>query len=550
MSRKSKGKNLAAGRGQATDPFGPQIVRAAQFESQGNLEAAYGIYRQILAEAPQHSHVNIRLVTLLTQAGQFEAAAKHCANILESNKNNIFALTVYADCMSGLSNYEEAIQYYERAIGQFGGVEGRQLRSADKAQIYYRLGNIYGESDLYESAKRMLVKAAELDPEFAGAYCVLGSICSAMGESDQAITYFRKAIELNPLLGRAHKGLAHEKKHLELDSEVEAMQELFDSGRMALEDKTEVAFALGKAYEELGDYKKAFKCFSEGNRLHRSVYAYDIAEDLSNIETLRLLYKPEYAKSEAIGAGQLAGITPVLIVGMPRTGSSLLEQMLSSHSLVHGIGESDAAFSLLHAASKGDLRNLSSLGPADWRQMGEEYLSLVSKNAGGKPFVVDKMLSNFQCIGLMRMMCPQAKIINCRREAMDVALSAYKNAFKKGSLECSYDLEDFGALYRRYDEVMKYWRKTLPGWVYDLDYEDLIADPEKELRSVLSFIGLEFEESCLSFYKTKRVILTASMTQVRQPVYKSSVNLWKRYEKELQPFKKAYKGSWFGFLRK
>jgi hypothetical protein len=342
-----------------------------------------------------------------------------------------------------------------------------------------------------------------------------------------------------------HRDLAFLKKHTEVDADIEAMETLYKSGRVEGQPAVFLAFGLGKAYEDLQQHQKAFGFWREGNRRARQLSPYRVDWDLAYSKSMRKTFTRAYLRAEA--SDYTTEINPIFIVSMPRSGSSLVEQILACHPAIYGGGELNTLPDLCKHAVARCPDDLGQLKQADWRRLGGEYLAQVTGRMEGEICVTDKLPANYLHIGMIRMMFPNAKVIHCARDPMDTALSCFKNNFQPGLVPYTYDLKDLGIIYRDYEKCMAYWHKVLPGWVYDIQYEELTADPEPQIRRLLEYLGLPFEEACLSFHRSERVMRTASTDQVREPIHQRSINKWKNYAKELQPFKKARRGGLFGF---
>jgi len=233
---------------------------------------------------------------------------------------------------------------------------------------------------------------------------------------------------------------------------------------------------------------------------------------------------------------------PIFIVGMPRSGTSLTEQILASHSAVYGAGELDALDAAIRCAVEHFPADLTTLDSAAWKSIRERYLTELSCHAGGAAYVSDKMPSNFLHIGAIGILFPDAKIIHCRRDPLDIGLSCFRNHFVSDQLIFTCNLTDLGRYYRHYIDLMTYWKKTRAENIYDIQYESLVTNPEREVRALLEFCELPFEDNCLSFHNSKRTVKTASAAQVRQPIYRDSLQGWRHYEHELRPLLSSLKG--------
>ncbi len=550
MSRKGKQGPAAqhgrpvAGRDTHKDPFQAQLDLAQRYEQAGQVDRAASACRQILDADAEHAPANLKLASLYHNAGHHREAAGYWEKVIRADSRNLFAIFNHARCLQQLKRFDEAVERFEQGLKIAGSGAAKMSRS-ELAIPYFHLAHVYEDMHENEKEEQCLKTAIRLNPDYTEAIHALGYLYRLLGNLDEARACFRQAIETDPEFGAAHRDLALTKKHTELDDDVKTMERLYDSGRLSGDALVYLAFGLGKAYEDLQEYDKAFECWQTGNRLHHQLHPYETDRDLQISRSLKRTFNRAYIRQEA--SNEPTDITPVFIVSMPRAGSSLTEQILASHSSVYGAGEILTVQTVCIDAVENFPEDLVNLKRRDWHRLGGEYLRKTCEPLNGQTYVTDKLPGNYQHIGIIRMMFPNAKIVHCRRDPMDTALSCYKTNFQPGAVPYSYNLDTLGVIYREYEKLMAYWRKVLPGWVYDIDYERLTADPENQVRQLLAFLDLPFEDACLSFHTSKRVTRTASTTQVRQKIHRNSVRKWKHYEKGLQPFRKARRGSLFGF---
>jgi tetratricopeptide (TPR) repeat protein len=430
--------------------------------------------------------------------------------------------------------FEEAVEAQEKAIELNPG----------SAEAHNGLAAVLLDAGRVEEAIAAFRRATELDPTSARAYSNLGAALSDLGRNDEAAAAYRKALVLKPDYISVYRYLGQLKKFTPDDPELAAMERLARERELGVEDRIELLFALGKAYEDIEDYDRAFDAYAEGNRLKRSRIDYDIAAEQAKAERIIASFGAELLAC-ADGVGNPSEL-PVFIVGLPRSGTSLVEQILASHPEVHGAGELR-----LTPAMNAEIKRfvpahcglpfpefVSMVAPEGWRAAGEAYVAAVSKLAPGASRITDKMPFNFLWVGLIHMALPKARIIQCRRNALDTCLSCFKRHFVVGSEFC-YDLDELGAYYRLYDRVMAHWHRALPGKILTVDYEELVADLPRVARGMIAHCGLDWTDACLEFHKTQRAVQTASASQVRRPIYTSSVELWRRYGDRLAPLKQA-----------
>jgi tetratricopeptide (TPR) repeat protein len=293
-------------------------------------------------------------------------------------------------------------------------------------------------------------------------------------------------------------------------------------------------FALGKIYEDLGEFEKAFACVREGNRIKRATYAYDIKRDNQFFANLKAVFSKQFCdRYESCGH---KNNTPIFILGMPRSGTSLVEQILSSHPLVYGADELKELSQIVLAScrnfSGGEFPGcIVNYRPQDFERLGARYIESIQQYSS-KNHITDKMPHNFMYIGMIRLMLPNAKIIHCKRDPLDNCWSLFKTLFAPPH-EYAYDLSELGEYYKHYQDLMEHWHLTFPGYIHDIQYENLVTDQKLQTVRLLEYCGLEWHDDCLLFYQAQRRVSTASAVQIRQPIYRSSVHLWKQYKKQL-----------------
>jgi tetratricopeptide (TPR) repeat protein len=369
------------------------------------------------------------------------------------------------------------------------------------------------------------------------------SLKTANRQTDCVQTY-RKSIELAPHLGEAYWSLANLKTFKFEPADMEAMQTQLTHGKLTPEDRFHFHFALGKALEDAGQYEESFKHYEQGNSLRRKGVGYDAEWNTEQMRRMKALFTPEFF---AARAGQGAGAPdPIFIVGLPRSGSTLLEQILSSHTQVEGTMELADIPNLVKELGGSQVRSkskypesIAALDADALRALGERYLELTRiYRRTHAPFFIDKLPNNFAHTGLIQLILPRAKIIDARRHPLGCCFSGYKQHFARGQ-HFTYSLDEIGRYYRDYVELMAHYDNVLPGRVHRVIYERLIEDTEGEVRRVLDYCGLPFEERCLRFYENERAVRTASSEQVRRPIYREGVDHWLNYEPWLGPLKSA-----------
>jgi tetratricopeptide (TPR) repeat protein len=375
-----------------------------------------------------------------------------------------------------------------------------------------------------------------------------GHALKTKGLFDDAVGSYKMAIQSNRGHGEAYYALANLKTYRFGQTEMNLMVELIQDPNLSFMDRVYMSFSLGKAYEDGKDFSRSFKFYEKGNKLKKTQSRYS-AKKMTEEFRLQKIVCDQTFFSAKNGVGHSSS-APIFIVGLPRAGSTLLEQILSSHSQVDGTLELPNILSLSQQLRRRSINNatpgypsiLDKLENEEFFLFGKKFIEDTLIHRQGSAYFIDKMPNNFRHLGLIKLILPNAKVIDARRNAMDCCFSGFKQLFAEGQ-EFSYDLSDLGQYYKDYVELMTHWNEVLPDFVLRVNNEDVIDDLEGEVRRMLDFCGLEFEEQCLYFYKNKRNVRTPSADQVRQPVSKSGVARWKPYEEFLLPLKNSL-GPW------
>ncbi len=399
------------------------------------------------------------------------------------------------------------------------------------------LGNAYAQVGEVELAVEAYQRSLALEPRVSGVQMGYGHVLKTQGDQEGALRAYRAAIAIKPDSGETYWSMANLKVLRFEEAEVEAMEEQLRRTDLAESADIHFRFALGKAYEDLGDHDKAWHYYHSGNQRQRKKVFYDpVAFEVRHEEIIEVFSSELLAQHAGQGDESAA---PIFIVGLPRSGSTLIEQILASHSQVEGTAELPTLGRL--AMSIGRYRpdrkqypvTVRGLRSKDLRAYGRQYLEETRAfRTTTKPYFTDKLPNNFSHVGLVRLILPNAKFINARRHPFDSCLGGYKQLFGKGQ-DFTYDMMELAAYYRQYHQTMRHWHTVLPGKVLDVHYEDTVTDLETQVRRILAHCGLPFEEACVRFHETRRAVKTASSEQVRQPLYTSALGTWRRYEKHL-----------------
>ncbi|MGQ8366096.1 tetratricopeptide repeat-containing sulfotransferase family protein [Glaciecola sp. 1036] len=484
-----------------------QYLQKQKHDKEGlTLLAEIGIALKIYGEAefllesclalhPEHVPAGIEYVKLLSKMGKFKQALDVAENLLEKRPDNPVILTTKATALVGIGEIEQAIS------------------------IYLSLLDTHQQHSLH---------------------LLLGHAYKAKGDLAKAIDSYQQAYKINPSFGDAYWSLANTKTYKFSENEIAAMQTQLKN-EISSNDQIHFCFALGKAFEDRKDYVKSFHFYHLGNEKKNQSTGYRPEFIEQQVINQKRVFNPELFKRFAdVGCPQP---DPIFIVGLPRAGSTLLEQILASHSQVDGTMELHNIIGLV-ARLRGQQNRypdiINELNPEYFAKFGEQYLKETQVYRDSAPFFIDKMPNNFMFIGLIKLILPKAKIIDARREPMACCFSGFKQLFGEGQ-EFTYGLENISKYYNSYLEMMEHWDQVLPGHVLRVQHEDVINDLEGQVKRILEYCNLPFEQACIEYYKTERTIKTPSSEQVRQPIFKDSMQQWKHYEAFLQPLKDILK---------
>ncbi|PKU25166.1 tetratricopeptide repeat-containing sulfotransferase family protein [Telmatospirillum siberiense] len=524
----------------------------------GRLDRAEGYYAKALSLNPNYAEAHSNLANLLNDRGRLDEAAAEARRAIDLNPQMADAYINLAAVESSRYRFTEALRWLD-ALLVFAPMHAGGL--AARAQSLIRLERL---PEALESAKR----AVENAPESSDAHNTVGQVLQALSRFDEALEAFDRAASLpglateNALVNRAilfmengRKDEARAAFDRALDSFPRSAQALFnrsdlktfaendpdirtiedmllDGGTRSLADSQALHFTLGKAYLDVGNSDRAFYHLNEGNRLKRSTFHFDIGATTEWMRRIAKVFSPALFKS-CRGVGAPSSL-PVFIVGIPRSGTTLIEQILASHSQVLGGGELSQLQRIVDGIGVYP-EDVVKFDKTVWERIGRDYLARVEPLAQGRLHVVDKMPANFLHAGLIRLALPNARIIHCRRDPVDTCLSCYTKLFTAEQL-FTYDLAELGRFHVAYQKLMAHWRKVLPKDRFiEVDYEAVVDDLEGEAKRLIDFLGLPWEESCLNFHENRRTIRTASVNQVRRPIYKSSMGRWKAHARHLEP---------------
>jgi tetratricopeptide (TPR) repeat protein len=497
----------------------------------GRHEDAIQRYEAALAHRSDYVEANGNLGSALASLDRHDRAIPHFEHLL----------SVRPDSWEGHINLGRALTAVKREAEALSHLRAALELRPDHAETHLFLGIALTAVEREEEAVACYERAIVLQPDLSDAHSGRGSALTTLGRIDEAHQAYETALALAPARANVHRRLAMAKRFMPGDPQLKAMEDLArDIGTLDEEQRIGLHFALGKAYADLGDRSRAFGHLVEGNALRRTRIVYDERVALVVIERIRLAFSPGLIGSKS-GIG-VASDLPIFIVGMPRSGTTLVEQILASHPLVFGGGErhdfSDALAGLIETenATSPILKFVESLDREKLAGIAERYLAASRAIAPEASRITDKMPANFRFIGLIHLALPRARIIHVRRDPLDTCMACFSQLFAEDNQPFSYDLGELGRYYRAYAELMDHWGRVLPqGALLDVHYEDLVSDFELQAQRIVAYCGLDWDQRCLAFHQTARRVKTASAVQVRQPLYQSAVGRWQPYREMLKP---------------
>ena len=488
-------------------------------------------YALILSVDPNNADALHRLGLIRFRQGRPEEAEALIRKLLQIDPALPEAHNSLGAVLRALQRHAEAIASFQQAL----------FARPDYAEAHNNLGNTYFELSRYADAVAEYDLALAVRPAYADALANRATALKTLGRLDEAARGFADAIALAPTAARLYLELSDCKRFTPGDAHLAAMQNLMrDAAALSDEDRMLLHFALAKALTDLDEHEAAFAHMNAANGLKRRHTVYDEAATLGEMARIRQVFTPELLRVRA-GAGNPSPV-PVFIVGMPRSGSTLVEQILASHPAVVGAGEINDFPALVGGLGSSGAHfpeAVPAMTPEQFYRLGSDYLARILPAAPAALRITDKMLANFRYAGLIHLALPGARIIHTRRDPVDTCLSCYSKLFTD-DLPFAYELGELGRYYRAYESLMAHWRSLLPdGVLLEVQYEALVADIEREARRIVAHCGLPWDDRCLAFYRTERPVRTASANQVRQPIYRTSVARSHAYAALLQPLRDA-----------
>jgi tetratricopeptide (TPR) repeat protein len=523
---------VAFERAALTDPQRRAVAEATAALVADDRKSAERLFREILRSDPSHLAGLCGLAALSLAADKPGDAERLLRHALKQSAHSPLPRRGLGQTLLALGRLEEA------------GATARQLTriEPENPQSWIMIAAIATRLMRQEEALEAYEQAARLKPDEARIRMSIGHVLKTLGRRAESEAAYKAALAMDPGKAEAYWSLADLKNYSFSDAEIAAMQQLLAAAGMDRGQAAQLEFALGKAFEQRRKYGESFEYYARGNALRRLDAPFDIEHFERRSARICAFFNGEFFARHA-GSGNPSP-APIFIVGLPRSGSTLIEQILASHSRVEGTMELPNIITITHqfedmeAGRDGYPETVGTAPPGLFAALGNRYLEETAPLRGGRERFTDKLPNNFSHVGLIHAILPQATIIDARRHPMDTCFSVFKQHFAEGQT-FGYDLEDLGRYYRCYLALMDHWDAVLPGKVLHFQYEELVRDPEARIRRLLQHCGLPFESACLSFHETRRSVRTASAEQVRQPLYSSGVGHWRHFEAQLAPLRRA-----------
>lgn len=537
------------------EPIIPNLQGAAHARL-GDFEAAVASFEKALILDPGFADAHFNLGNVLRRLGRIRDAAESFGKAIECRPDYADACLNLGITLEQLGNPREAAANYIRAIriapdfpeahNNLGAVLSDMGQLEDAIACYRRalqsrpefaeacnnLGEALNRLQDPEAAAASCRRALAIRPDYAEAHNNLGNALKHLGKTDEAVASYARALAIAPAYAEAHRNLSTLKTYRDDDEQFRTMRRLVGQSDVSAHERMLLGFALGKAWSDIARYDESFDCLTEANRLRKAELGYDIAVTRERYDRLVAAFSGDSsAPTPADVATHRSDRQVIFIVGMPRSGTTLVEQILASHPEVHGAGELDLLDRAVHDSG------WPAVPPSAerLRAVGNAYQAGLDRIVTSRRCITDKMPFNFWWIGFILSIWPDAKIVHVRRDARATCWSNFKTFFSNTGIGFDNDLADIAAYYRLYAEIMAFWHRRFPGRIFDLDYETLIGQQEAETRRLLEYAGLDWAHSCLAFHETERAVQTASAAQVRRELYRDRSDDWQHYRKHLAP---------------
>ncbi len=503
--------------------------------AQGDYDEAVELCRQAIDLAPDFTMAHSNLGVALKEQGKLAESLTALRRALELDPKHVAAHNNLGDVLNSLGRHEEAVKHLTRAI----------KLDPNCHEAYNNLGLALNNLERPVEATRYLERSLELSPVYVPAHINLGNALVSQGRIEEGTAHYLQALDLQPDCVAAYYSLAINSRRTFSDEEIHHTESLLSADRQSEDDRMLLSFTLAQIVAKEGRHDEAFEYCRQANDLRKARYrkrgvTFDIDAHVSLVDGIISTFSAEFF--ERTRSWGIESELPVFIVGMPRSGTTLVEQIISSHHSVFGAGElPDIEYMVADLPTTLGVPDrypgcIVQAAPEELHKLAQAHLQRLRGLGGEATNVVDKMTVNFLHLGLIATLFPTARVIHCMRDPRDICVSCYFHNFARAGLCFTFDLEHLGAFYAQYERLMSHWREVLPLQMMDVSYEELVHDQDTGTRNLVAFCGLEWDPDCLAFHKNQRTVKTASALQVRQPIYTTSVGRWKNYQRQLKPF--------------
>ena len=504
------------------------LIEATNHHKNNRLEDLEKVLRKIILIDPNYFPAFFNLARLFEMSKKFEEAIKLYKKTLEINPNHLESILNLINCYEDINELDKALKISEDSC----------KLHPDKYEVHYTLGRLTRKKGRnLDKAYNAYKKTLSINSNFKFAKIGLGQIYKSKGNFSEAKKTFQKIIDSDGNEIRAYYEIADFLNDKEIKKNIKSLKILENDNKQKYGNKIYLYFTMGKLFEKINKYDKAIHYYNLGNNLKRKQINYSIDYDEKKFDALKKTID-KFGANKKRNIGHKSS-RPIFIVGMPRSGTTLIEQIISSHSKIFGGGELFLFTEFVQKElnlenNKNFLEILNNLTEKSFFNIGKIYIDEIEKISKKNKYLTNKLPGNFINIGLIKLSLPNAKIIHCERNPLDTCFSCYKTFFTQGHAYC-YSLEELTSFYMLYEKQMEYYKKIFGKQILNVKYEDVINNVKNETKKILDYLDLSFEESCLEFYKNKRPIQTASLVQARKPVFKSSINCWMKYKNFLKP---------------
>ena len=525
----NNGASAAFAESQRLSPTKAKLEEASRLFATKKFREAEKLAQELILENPRDVNAALLLSKIAMDAACYADAETLLRRIIHIAPRFITAWHELAAAVKEQHRMEETLEILAHALSLDEG----------NSESHYRYAAALATAGKTLESVEYYEKSIDLNPQQVGALVGLGHVLKTLGNYDEGIEAYQRARDLKPNFGEIYFSLSNLKTYRFSDADIDDMLRRVDQEGLSLDSEVHFSFTLAKAFEDRKEFDRAFEYYHRGNSKHRGTIAYDPVQTAITHQKIKDTFNEGFLRElDDKGVGEKQP-DPIFIVGLPRSGSTLLEQILASHSLVDGTSELPdlgRISNLITDREKGRQypEGIQDMAPSEITALGLEYLNRTRRHREGAPYFTDKMPNNFAHIGLILATMPNAKVIDARRYPLDSCIGCYKQHFARGQTY-TYDLFELAEFYLEYDEMMSHWQKVAPDRVLRVQYEDVVNELEDQVLRILDYCKLPFEKGCVDFHQTKRAVRTASSEQVRQPIYSGSIGTWQRFENHITP---------------